>query len=75
METNDESLRRIALKRANFRKHLSSYIVVMLFLWVIWWFTTGKITGFTGYPWPMWLMLGWGVSLVIQYFKAYKSDR
>ena len=73
--TNDDPLWRIARKRADFRKSLYSYIIVMVFLWVIWWITTGRITGFTGYPWPVWVMLGWGVSLAMQYFKAYKGGR
>ena len=74
-ETNDDRLWRIARKRAEFRKSLYAYIVVIVFLWVIWWITTGRITGLTGYPWPMWVMLGWGVSLVMQYIKAYIGNK
>lgn len=74
-ETNDENLRRIALRRVNFRKSLYSYIVLIAFMWIIWWLTTGRITGFTGYPWPVWVMLGWGISLVMKYLKAYKGSK
>lgn len=74
-ETNDERLLRIARKRAGFRKSVYSYVVVIVFLWTIWWITTGRITGFTGYPWPVWVMLGWGLSLAMQYFKAYKGNK
>ena len=46
----------------------------MAFLWGIWWFTIGKDQGFNGYPWPIWPMLGWGLGLAFQYFKAYNGD-
>jgi hypothetical protein len=74
-EASEDPLWRLARKRADFRKSLYSYIAVITFLWVIWWITTGRITGFVGYPWPVWVMLGWGVSLAIQYFKAYKGNK
>ena len=74
-QQKDEKLWRIARRRADFRRHLYGYIVVNTFLWAVWWFTTGKITGMTGYPWPVWVMLGWGLSLGFQYYKAYQGDR
>ena len=74
-DINDDRLWRIARQRAQFRKSLYSYVVVILFMWVIWWITTGRVTGFTGYPWPVWVMLGWGVSLAMQYFKAYQGNK
>ena len=27
-----------------------------------------------GIPWPIWVMLGWGLLLGFQYFRAYHSD-
>lgn len=74
-EIKDERLWRIARKRVQFRKSLYSYIAVITFLWFIWWITTGRITGFTGYPWPVWVMLGWGISLVIQYFESRSGSK
>lgn len=74
-ESNDDKLWRIARRRAEFRKALYSYIIVNVFMWLIWWITTGRFTGFNGYPWPVWVMLGWGISLAMQYFKAYKGSR
>ena len=73
-ETNDDRLSRKARKRVDFRRSLYSYITVNVFLWLVWWFTTGKTTGFTGYPWPIWVMLGWGLSLGKQYFEAYRGN-
>ena len=72
--SNDDRLWQIARRRADFRKTLYSYLVVNFFLWVIWWITVGRVTGFTGYPWPVWVMLGWGISLAMQYYKAYHGD-
>jgi len=73
-DKKDQELWRIAQKRAQFRRSAYSYIIINLFLWVIWWFTGGKNTGFTGYPWPIWVMLGWGISLVMQYIQAYHGN-
>lgn len=71
----DTQLWRIAQRRAAFRKNLYSYLVINAFLWAVWWFTIGKDKGFTGYPWPVWVMLGWGLALGIQYFKAYQGTK
>lgn len=71
----DDQLWRIAQKRANFRRSFISYLIVNFFLWTIWWFTSGRITGFTGTPWPVWVMLGWGISIATHYIEAYKGTR
>lgn len=73
--TNDDRLWRIARKRANFKKSLYSYLVINAFLWGIWWFTGGSKVGFSHYPWPIWVMLGWGVGLGFQYFEAYTGSK
>lgn len=73
--TKDERLWRMARKRADFKKNLYSYLVVITFLWGIWWFTTGYDKGFHGYPWPIWVMLGWGLGLGFQYFGAYNGNK
>ncbi len=76
METNrDERLWRIASKRASFRKSLYSYIIVNAFLWAIWWFVSGRYHGFRGIPWPIWVMLGWGLGIAFQYFEAYNGNK
>jgi hypothetical protein len=73
--SKDERLWRMAKKRANFKRSLYSYLVICAFLWAIWWVTTGRHTGLHGYPWPIWIMLGWGVGLGFQYFDAYNGSR
>lgn len=60
-QSYDDDLRRRAEKqlkrRAQFRQHLSSYLVVNGLLVAIW-----AVTG-RGYFWPIWPILGWGVGL------------
>jgi fatty acid desaturase len=74
-QSKDEKLWRVARKRAEFRKSLFTYLVIIAFLWGIWWFTSGRHDGFRGYPWPVWVMLGWGVGLGFQYFNAYSGNK
>jgi hypothetical protein len=72
-EQVDERLWRLAKKRANFKKSLLTYMLVNLFLWAIWWITSGNETGFRGWfiAWPIWVTLGWGLGIAFQYFDAY----
>ena len=81
MEDKDEQLWRIAKKRAGFKKHLASYIIVNAFLWAMWFFTQGhreigsiSIDG-DNYPWPIWTTLGWGIGLAFSYYGAYHNDK
>ena len=74
-QQKDDRLWRTAQRRAEFKKSVFSYIIVNTFLWSVWWFTTGRQSGFNGYPWPIWVMLGWGLGLGMQYFKAYNGDK
>lgn len=75
MDTNEDKLWRIARQRAEFKKSFFSYLIVVCFLWGVWWFTTGKDDLTDAYPWPIWVMLGWGLGLAFQYFKAYNGDK
>jgi len=57
----EDQLRVRAMKRlkrkAEFRQHLTSYLIVNAFLVLLWAVTS------RGYFWPIWPMLGWGVGL------------
>lgn len=77
MDQKDQRLWRIARQRAAFRKNLYSFLVVILFLWAIWWFTAGPdfMEDRRGIPWPCWVMLGWGFGLGLQYFRAYHGNK
>lgn len=72
-QPRDEKLWRIARKRTEFRKSVYAYILVIGFLWAIWWFTIGRSGNFD-FPWPIWVMLGWGIGLIGQYWNAYHGD-
>ena len=61
----DPQLRAEAAKRlearADFRRHLVVYWIVMTFLVAIWLVTGGVDT----YFWPIWPMLGWGLGIAL----------
>jgi hypothetical protein len=72
MSIPEESLWRIARRRAAFKRHLTAYVLINLFLWAVWWFTTESRGINTGpIPWPIWSTLGWGLGLAFNYFAAY----
>ena len=72
--SSEENLWRLAKKRTAFKRHLSSYVLVNLFLWAIWWFTMGRNGFGSGLPWPVWPMLGWGLGLAFNYTEAYNTS-
>ncbi|OGT44608.1 MAG: hypothetical protein A3E82_04725 [Gammaproteobacteria bacterium RIFCSPHIGHO2_12_FULL_38_11] len=61
----DHLLWKIAKGRLGFRRNFQSYIVINLFLIAVWYFT-GQ-----GHFWPLWVILGWGLGLVIQYLQVF----
>jgi hypothetical protein len=72
-EPRDEELWIIARKRAAFRRHLFTYLVVNSFLWLLWAIRSGDIDSVV--PWPVWPTLGWGVGLALNYADAYMFHR
>lgn len=78
-EGKDPVLWEIAQKRAAFRKHLITYLIVNAFLWAIWYLTIGRHSGTDvlrsinagSIPWPVWPTLGWGIGLAFNYAGAY----
>lgn len=81
MQTNktnndkDPELWEIAQKRVSFRSHLTVYIIMNLFFWIIWFFSGQKTTGGNGLPWPVWPGVGWGIGLVFHYLGAYVNPK
>lgn len=72
-QLSDEDIRKKALERVRARKsfftHLTVYLAVNAFLWIIWavsvttWGATG---GMRGVPmWPLFPTVGWGIGLAI----------
>ena len=70
---NDDQLWQVAKKRARFKKHLTTYLIMSAFFWAIWWVTQGRSDGIHNWAgaWPIWAMLGWGLGIAFQYFDAY----
>jgi sterol desaturase/sphingolipid hydroxylase (fatty acid hydroxylase superfamily) len=70
----------MAKRRAAFKKHLTSYLIVNTGLVLVWAITilpiiddmspNRRIYSF----WPIWPILGWGIGLVSHYFGVYVYD-
>ena len=65
----DDDLRKQAIKRVSKRRdlgaHIVTYCVVNAMLVGIWAISGG------GYFWPAWVLLGWGVGLVLNVWDVY----
>jgi hypothetical protein len=77
-EGKDPVLWEIAQKRASFKKHALSYVIVNSFLWAIWFLSSSRHVDFDitnighgHFPWPIWPTLGWGIGLAFHYSDAY----
>ena len=66
---NDSQLHELARKRVEFRSHLLVYCITNAALWVIWY-----LTG-SGYPWPIWPLVGWGIGLLFHYLFDYRPTK
>ena len=73
LEGRDPELWKIAQKRASFKRHLQTYLIINGFLWVLWYMTDWHYHG--GIPWPLWSTAGWGIGLAFNYFDAYHGDK
>jgi hypothetical protein len=76
----DDKLWKIAKKRAAFKKHLLSYIIINAFLWGLWLLSGNLDSDYhfhfafrIGYylPWPIYVSFFWGVGLVFDFFNSY----
>jgi len=71
MDPKNDILWDLAKRRAGFKKHLLSYIIVNTFLWSIWFMTGREYDQEAYFPWPIWVMLWWGIGLAFNYANAY----
>ena len=75
MAADEEELRQRAVRRlrkkAEFRAHFVTYLIVNAGLVVIWALTSRD------YFWPIWPILGWGIGIAFHAWEAYgaKSRR
>ena len=77
-EGKDPVLWEIARKRASFKTHVVTYIIVNAFLWGIWFLSDNRHHNidFDNYewnyfPWPLWSTIGWGIGLAFHFAGAY----
>lgn len=66
----DKALWKAAKQRVGFKRHLYTYLIVNLFLWVLW-FMGSNEEHRHGLPWPAWSTLGWGIGLFFNYASVY----
>lgn len=71
MEAKNDILWELAKRRAGFKKHLISYLIVNAFLWSIWFVSGSDYQQKIFFPWPVWVMLSWGIGLAFSYANAY----
>lgn len=69
-EGKDPEVWEIAQRRASFKYHLATYIVVIGAMWIFWAITTGS-NGYSKYPWPIWPTAGWGIGLTFHFLGAF----
>ncbi|HUS00399.1 MAG TPA: 2TM domain-containing protein [Chitinophagaceae bacterium] len=67
----DPELWEIAQKRVSFRSHLTVYIIMNLFFWLLWLFSGQEYNEGFNLPWPVWPMVGWGIGVFFHYMGAY----
>lgn len=73
----DPELWEIAQKRASFKSHAITYVIVNTFLWGIWYFSSRQgdfsfeTINWGNLPWPAWSTLGWGIGLAFHFAGAY----
>jgi fatty acid desaturase len=69
MTTDDDELRKQARQRVQKRRdlaaHVVAYVVINAMLVGVWAFTGA------GYFWPAWVILGWGVGLVLNVWDVF----
>ena len=77
-EGKDPSLWQTAHKRASFKRHAITYVIVNAFLWITWYLSAGhkyqndsEAWGLHHFPWPIWTTVGWGIGLAFHFASAY----
>lgn len=66
----DPDLWEIAKARAAFKGHLTTYIIINIFIWIVW-YMSGHKMGHNNIPWAIWPTIGWGIGLTFHYLGAY----
>ena len=66
-----KTARKRAEAKAGFWVHLGIFVVVNAFLAGQWWL----ITGGSGFPWFLTVLLGWGIDIVAHFLSAFAGGR
>jgi type VI protein secretion system component VasK len=74
-EQRDEKLWQLAKRRADFQHSLLGFFVITAICWAIWYMTSYRHGNNMGTPWPLWVMLGLGISLGLKFMRAYRTDK
>ncbi len=81
-EPKDTRLWNIARKRAAFKRHLTSYVLVNAVLWAFWLFnylshSVGQFNIHLNYqiPWPAYVSFFWGIGLLFDFHESYYSSK
>ncbi|HEX2683181.1 MAG TPA: 2TM domain-containing protein [Ferruginibacter sp.] len=80
-EGKDPVLWEIAQKRASFKSHAVTYLIMNAFFWAVWYFSADaqerdlNIFSWEHIPWPVWPMVGWGIGLAFHFAGAYIFPR
>lgn len=75
VDDKDKQLWKTAKKRAGFKRHLYTYLVINAFFWIMWLWQHDWNDESLGFPWPLWVTLGWGIGLAFNYWEAYRGDK
>lgn len=70
----DPHLWHLARKRASFKGHLATYIIINIFFWILWYFNRERYEPHDKIPWPVWPLVGWGIGLAFHYISAFVSS-
>jgi hypothetical protein len=72
-DPKEELLWKQARRRVNFKRSFATYCIVNAFFWALWFFGDRDYS-YGQVPWPVWPMLGWGIGIAFQYYKAFMSN-
>lgn len=68
----DPRLWQLARRRASFKYHLATYVIINVLLWLLWLMSGGSFRE-PGPPWPLWPLMGWGIGVASHYVGAYAT--
>lgn len=70
-QQKDIELWKLARKRAGFKSHRISYLIINAFLWALWAFSGNGFNDHSSFPWPLFTTIGWGIGLAFHFAGTY----